>query len=403
VLFVKSPGGVLATAARVAALRPQIDAAVVGSAIDPSMLEALVFVESAGRPNVIAGGDPADAAGLTQILAQTGQSLLGMHIDLARSRRVTAQIDDAAARGQGGRVARLQRARAKIDDRFDPRKAIAATVRYLELAQRRFGRWDLAFESYHMGIGNLQTVLDLYDGGQAVPYVQLYFDTAPDHHAAAFELISSFGDDSSLYYWRLLGARQIMRLFRADRPALARLTALQTAADSNALVLHPLDAVHPFADPDALDRAYAARTIRPLPSNAARLGLRYDPGIGVQARRLGFTPALYRGLRAPALDLLIALAARVRALSRAPTSTLTVTGAVDDERYQHLEGVSDPTAAAGWSFTIARRYASRTQAAAFQAMLDRLQALNLIAWERFPSEIEITVASDASQALVHGP
>jgi hypothetical protein len=36
-------------------------------------------------------------------------------------------------------------------------------------------------------------------------------------------------------------------------------------------------------------------------------------------------------------------------------------------------------------------------------MLDRLQALDVIAWQRFPSEIEITVASDASQVLVHGP
>ena len=115
------------------------------------------------------------------------------------------------------------------------------------------------------------------------------------------------------------------------------------------------------------------------------------------------TPALYRGLRPPALDLLVALAARVRALSDVPASTLTVTSAVSDERYQQLLGVGDPPAAAGWSFTIARHYATRAQAAAFQAMLDRLQALDLIAWERFPSEIEITVASDASQALVHGP
>jgi hypothetical protein len=76
---------------------------------------------------------------------------------------------------------------------------------------------------------------------------------------------------------------------------------------------------------------------------------------------------------------------------------------VSDERYQDLLGLSDPPAAAGWSFTIARRYAGRAQAAAFQAMLDRLQALDLIAWERFSSEIEVTVASDASQALVHGP
>lgn len=402
-LYIKSPGGVVATAARVAAFRPMIGAAVAGTRIDPNLLEALVFVESAGDPNAIAGGDPVDASGLTQILAETGSSLLGMHIDLARSRRLTAQIDDAFALGQAGRVTRLEGQRASIDDRFNPRKALAATVRYLEIAEQHFGRWDLAFESYHMGIGNLQTVLDDYDGGRPVPYVQLYFDTAPDHHSAAFDLLASFGDDSSLYYWRLLGAEQIMHLYRTDAPALARLNRLQSAVGSNAYVLHPPDAVHPFADPDALDGAYAARTILPLPSNAHALGLRYDPSIGSLAPQLHFTAALYRGLRPAALDLLIELAARVRALSGLPTSTLTVTSAVSDEQYQQLLGVVDPPAAAGWSFTIARSYASEAQAAAFQAMLDRLQALDLIAWQGFPSEIEVTVAADASQALVHGP
>ncbi len=403
VLYAKSPGGVLATAARVARWRPMIDRAVAGTGLDPSLVEALVFVESAGRPDVIVGGDPTNASGLTQILAQTGSSLLGMHIDLARSRKLTGRVFLASARGQGGTVTRLERARAKIDDRFDPAKALAGTVRYLETARQHFGRWDLAFESYHMGIGNLQRVLDLYDGGHAVPYPQLYFDTAPDHNPDAYSLISSFGDDSSLYYWRLLGAQRIMRLYRTDRSTLGRLIALETAADSNAFVLHPPDRGGAFATPDALDRAYAARQILPLPSNPARLGLRYDLGIGSLASRLGFTPALYRGLRPAALDLLIELAARVRALSKLPASTLTVTSAASDARYQRLLGVSDPSAGAGWSFTIARTYASRAQAVAFQAMLDRLQALNLIAWERFPSEIEVTVASDASQALVHGP
>jgi soluble lytic murein transglycosylase-like protein len=402
VLYAKSPGGIPATAARVASFRPLIDAAAAGTGIDPNLLEALVFVESAGRPDVIAGSDPADAAGLTQILAETGSSLLGMHIDLTRSRRLTGQIDLASARGQLARVAQLERSRAQIDDRFNPRLALAATVRYLEIAHQHFGRWDLAFESYHMGIGNLQNVLASYDNGVAVPYAQLYFDSAPDHHGATFNLLAGFGDDSSLYYWRLEGAEQIMRLYRTDRPALTRLTALQSAVGSNAYVLHPPDAIHPFADPDALDRAYAAREILPLPSNAAQLGLAYDPNIGALATRVGVKPALYRGLRPAALDLLIELAARVRTLSHLPASTLIVTSAVSDERYQQLLGVIDPPAAAGWSFTIARRYASEAQAAAFQAMLDRLQALNLIAWQRFPSEIEVTVASDAAQVLVHG-
>jgi hypothetical protein len=403
VLYAKSPGGVLATAARVAAFRPLIDSASAGSGIDPNMLEALVFVESAGRPNVIAGNDPVAAAGLTQILAETGQSLLGMHIDLARSRRLTGQIDLASARGDSARVARLQRARARIDGRFDPPKALAATVRYLEIARQHFGREDLSFESYHMGIGNLESVLAQYDGGRPVPYVQLYFDTEPDHHAGAYDLLSGFGDDSSLYYWRLLGAEHIMRLYRTDKPQLTRLVSLQTATDSNADVLHPPASDQPFATPDALDRAYADRTILPLPSNPAKLGLRYDRGIGALAHRLGFTRALYRGLRAPALDLLIELASRVRALSGSPSTTLTVTSAVSDLRYQQLLGISDPAAAAGWSFTIARRYARHAQAVAFQAMLDRLQALDVIAWVRFPSEIEVTVASDASRVLVQGP
>ena len=401
-LYVKSPGGALATAARVAAWRPLIDQAVAGTGIDPNLLEALVFVESAGDPNAIVGGDPINASGLTQIVAETGQSLLGMNINLARSRQLTGQIDVAAAQGQNARVARLERQRAGADDRFDPRQELAATVRYLKIADSHFGRWDLAFESYHMGIGNLQTVLDDYDGGAPVPYVQLYFDTAPDHHTSAFDLLASFGDDSSLYYWRLLGAEQVMHLYRSNRAALDRLIFLQTDTGSNAYILHPPDGVDPFPDPDALDRAYAARTVLPLPSNAERLGLSYDPGIGSLARQLRFPPALYRGLRAPALDLLIELAARVRTLSNDPTSTLTVTSAVSDERYQQLLGVSDPPAAAGWSFTIARRYVNEAQAGAFQAMLDRLQALNLIAWQRFPSVIEVTVASDASRVLVRG-
>jgi Transglycosylase SLT domain len=402
VLFTKSPGGVLATAARVAAFRGRIDSATRGTGIDPNLLEAIVFVESAGRPNVIAGADPAAAAGLTQILAETGQSLLGMHIDLARSRKLTAAINSAYGQGRPGLGVRLQRQRAKIDDRFNPAKALAGTVRYLQLAQRRFHRADLAVVSYHMGIGNLQQVLDDYDGGKSVPYAQLYFDTEPDHHDTAFNLLAGFGDDSSLYYWRVLGAVQIMRLYRVDRSALGRLASLQTSSGSSADVLHPPDRTPSFGNPAALSAAYARRTLLPLPANAANLGLAYDQLMGSLARRLGAPVGLYRGLRGPALDLLIELADRVRAISRV-RAPMTVAGTVTDSRYQQLLGAPDSTATTGYSFQIARRYASRKQALAFQAMLDRLQALNLIAWLRGPGTIEITVASDASRVIVDGP
>ena len=139
-----------------------------------------------------------------------------------------------------------------------------------------------------MGIGNLQRVLDLYDGGHAVPYPQLYFDTAPDHNSAAYALISGFGDDSSLYYWRLLGAQQIMRLYRTDRTRAETADRLQTAPTRTPPCCTRRTAVHPFAEPDALDRAYAAlgRSCR-CPRTPARLGLRYDPEHRLACRRSG--------------------------------------------------------------------------------------------------------------------
>ncbi len=402
VLFAKSPGGAVATAARVAAYRGLIDSVTAGSGIDPNVVEGIVFVESAGRPNVIAGSDPTAASGLTQILAQTGQSLLGMHIDLARSKALTSQIDSAYAQGRTSVIPSLQARRARVDDRFNPRLALAATVRYLQLAERQLGRPDLAVVSYHMGIGNLQQVLADYDGGQAVPYAQLYFDTAPDHHTAAYNLLSGFGDDSSLYYWRVLGATEIMRLYRTNPSALKRLAALETASDSGSEVLHPPDLLPAFANPAALAGAYAKRTIVPLPSNAARLGLSYDPNMGHLAKQVGAPATLYRGLRPAALALLIELAARVRALARVSASMI-VASSVSDLRYQQAAGVIDPLGATGYSFQIARQYARPAQAEAFQAMLDRLQALNLIAWAREAEVINITVASDAPQVIADGP
>jgi len=57
----------------------------------------------------------------------------------------------------------------------------------------------------------------------------------------------------------------------------------------------------------------------------------------------------------------------------------------------------------GETFSIRRRYASFAQAAAFQAVLDRLQALSLINWARARTRIDVTVAPGAASYLVRGP
>jgi hypothetical protein len=392
VLFAKSPGGAIATAKRVAAFAPMIEHAVAGTNIPASALEGLVFLESAGLPDAVVGDDPANAAGLTQILPSTA-SLLHMHVDVPASRRLLAEIAQAHNAAQ---LRSLQRRLQAADQRFNPAVALAGTVRLLQQFEGMFGgRLDLAVTAYHMGPGNMQQILADYDGGQAVPYVQLYFDTAPDHSSSAYKLLSSLGDDSSLYWWRVLGAEQIMHLYRSDRSALTRLQTLETSDTAGGSVLHPPGRTPRYASPSALQAAYTARRLVRLPRNATALGLAYDPSIGSQAGHVGAPRSLYEGLNPVAIKLLIRMAAAVRTLSggQAP---LHVASAVADGKYLSAQGAYDPMAQTGFGFQIARHYRSGAQAGAFQAVLDRLQSLNLIAWAPVGSVIEVTAASDAA-------
>jgi Transglycosylase SLT domain len=401
IVYAKSPGGVIATARRVARYRTIIERLASPAGIDPNALEGMVFLESAGRPDVIAGNDPADASGLAQILAETGSNLLGMHVNLAASRRLTKKIARAHS---AHRVRKLEAARRRVDARFDPRKAIAGAVRYLTIAKKTFGRGDLAVTSYHMGIGNLQTVLRDYAGGsntKGLSYARVYFDSSPLRHRAAWNLLSRFGDDSSNYYWKVLAAEQIMRLYRTRPARLERLSALQNARASAEEVLHPEGSTQKFGGPSAIAAAASAGGLVPLPNDPQRYGFRVDPLLGQFAARLHRRRPLYRHLRPEALGLLVYLAAGTRQIGGRATP-LSVTSAVRDERYQHLVAAANIEATHGYSlhttgytFDIRRAYSSHKQALAFQFMLDRLQALNMIAWVREPEAIHVTVSSAA--------
>src|SRR3954447_24297609 len=344
VLYTRSPGGAFATAKRVARYRQPIEQAAKAAGVSPDLLEALVFLESGGRPDALAPGGIQSAAGLTQILAETATNLLGMKVDLKRSRSYTRREQRALAAGKLARAAALNRARRRVDDRFDPAKALAGTARYLKLARQTFGREDYAFVSYHMGIGNLQGVLKAF---RAKSYAGLYFDSTPLRHAAAYNKLAAFGDDSRNYFWKLNAAAAIMRAYRADPQQ------LQTVADERGL------------DESGADTLLA---------NAPQGGLRTLAG-APRDTSLVVAPTLK--LRPEAAALALYMAAQVRAISGAPT--LRVTGARDG----------------GWTFDVSRRYASHRQALAFQYVLDRLQVLNVIAWSRSARAIRVPASRDA--------
>lgn len=118
-LFVSSPGGVVATAARVSAWHRLAVRATRGSGIGPTLLEAMIFVESSGRPRVVGIGR---RWGLTQLSTM----------------------------------------------RMRPAAQLRATVRRLERARRALGRLDLAVASYHLGVQPLahaRSYASFYFGG----------------------------------------------------------------------------------------------------------------------------------------------------------------------------------------------------------------------------------------------
>ena len=173
IVYALSPAGVEASVARTTRWRGRSSARSAARALDADDLEAMLFLESAGRPTVMADGTPASATGLMQIIPSTAVSLLGMRVDLARSleinRRLRARSGRRCSR-EGEEAARCAAARAPRCCASGRSWTSASTRRSrstrpsatCSIARRRFGREDLAIASYHMGIGNLTTVIDTY-------------------------------------------------------------------------------------------------------------------------------------------------------------------------------------------------------------------------------------------------
>src|SRR5919202_2528441 len=289
VLYAKSPGGVVVSAVRTATWRPLIDRVAKRAHLDPDMLEAIVVRKSA---------------------------------------RLTRGIE------RGHKVAQRLRERRRVDERFDPAKALTATARYLQIAKARLHRTDLAIAAYHMGIGNMQTALRAY-GKRKIPYARLYFDSTPLRHARAYRILAALGDDSSTYLWRVMAARNVMRLYRHDPEELARQADLQGRKASAEEVLHPPDRTPAYGDPFAIQRALGSGQLQRLDRRTlAGFGIRIDHGMGELAGRLHQRRSLYRALRPQALRMLEVIGAGTRAIAR--TRPLVVTSTVRDERYQRV-------------------------------------------------------------------
>ena len=304
-----SPGGVAASAERTARWRPADRGGGRASAdVDADTLEGLVFLESAGRDDAITPNGIEGAVGLTQILAETATEPArhaGRHGaqrparragSTARGARPRAQVARAAPRARAGRRALRRR-----------RRRSPPPARYLKLARETLGREDLAFVSYHMGIGNLQGVLRAFGEGDDVSYAQLYFDsTLRPPPGGATRGSPGSATTPRTTTGRSLAAREIMRLWRDDRAELDRLAACTPPRARPRRSCTRDGSVPRFGDPEAAARRVGRGDIVAFPDAPAVTGLRRDARMGELAggstQPAGALPrAAARGARAGAL------------------------------------------------------------------------------------------------------
>ena len=393
---------------------------VAGSGLDADLVEAIVFLESGGRPEVIAGDDPARAAGLTQILAETGEGFLGMDVDLAASRRLTAQIAAAMrARRRRGRQGAPCAGAARSTHASTRRRRSRGTVRYLTIARERFGGDDLAVVSYHMGIGNLDERPPRLCSARmrtcrcpsSLPSGDLPgrgSSSTPRRPSTSRRggCSRGLGDDSQTYYGRVLaaagdhapvpgrpGAAASSSSTLHDARRAPRRCSTRSRRPSGSATLRDLDA------------AWRVRLLQRLPDRPGPARLHGRPARSASSRReLGRSRASSTAGSAPR---------RSRCCSTSlPASTRSsgvaalrsqVTSAVRDDALPGARcGTGNAEATTGYSlhttgyaFDIRRRYGSRAQAPRSSTCSTRLRALDLIAWVREPRAIHVTVSSAA--------
>ena len=161
-------------------------------------------------------------------------------------------------------------------------------------------------------------------------------------------------------------------------------------------MLRPESRYPPYEDDKDLRFAYKRDELVPLPDAPKRLAFRPGRKMGSLARRLDQPKILYRGLRPEALATLLYIAKEYRRI--AGHGTLRVTSTVRDLPYQELLVETNIQATSefslhttGFAIDIAKPRAESV----LRFLLERLQALDVIAWVEEPGAFHLTVGRDA--------
>jgi hypothetical protein len=225
--------------------------------------------------------------------------------------------------------------RRRVDERYDPAKAIAAQTRYLVRLTYRYGRVDWALQAYHGGEGGVSNTVSRYLGerrrlftctegairgtlasrGGAVTrarplltYTDLYFGATPRSHPDAFGYLYGRSDDHRYYWWKVLMAERAIALYRRDPKEFRRQWQALRPGQRMEVAWYPERDKLVFHDLADLCRAYDEKTLVRPPADLYARGI----ALGNVAPLDAANAYRYKGLRPQSMGALLQLAALYR-------------------------------------------------------------------------------------------
>ncbi|MGV3722492.1 MAG: hypothetical protein ACO1SX_16420 [Actinomycetota bacterium] len=306
------------------------------------------------QPVTWAKAVPPALAGVTPTLPASATASADASL-LPASAPQPAAVEGVWSRDQWIAYRKSQRAplvakRRKVDERYDPAKAIMAQSRYLVKLTRRYGGVDWALQAYHGGEAGASKTMRLFSEGigsrtylasrsgssgrlgigRWLPYTEMYQRVSPTATPAAFSYLFGRSDDHRYYWWKVLMAERALDLYRKDATEFERQWRdLHPGLNADAVFLPETDQ-RQFADNAALAAAYRAGELVRLPASAAALGIRTQ-NIAVLAPQ---SAGLHKGLRPEAMGALLRLAHIYR--SQGGQQPLTAVSLVQSNAYRQL-------------------------------------------------------------------
>src|SRR4051812_50063290 len=99
------------------------------------------------------------------------------------------------------------------------------------------------------------------------------------------------------YYWKILAAKRVMRLYRTDRAAIVFEERQQARKSSAEEVMHPQSRTPRFGSPAVIAAARKRGTLRRIPTDARKTHIAVGPCFGDRADKPGRSRRLAPALR----------------------------------------------------------------------------------------------------------